>query len=154
MTPRQVRLVQSSWQQVVPIQETAAGLFYSRLFEMDSTVAPLFKGDMVEQGRRLMTMIGFAVASLSRLDQLAPLLRNLGRRHVEYGVTVAHYDTVGGAFLWTLEKGLGTAFSTEVKEPWVAAYHLTASAMREGAAQAQPGRAAMGLSLFTADAQV
>jgi hemoglobin-like flavoprotein len=74
---------------------------------------------------------------------------------VEYGVTVAHYDTVGGAFLWTLEKGLGTAFSTEVKEAWVAAYHLMASAMKEGAAQAQrTSRPPMELSLLTADVQV
>jgi hemoglobin-like flavoprotein len=137
MTPQQVRLVQSSWQQVVPIQETAAGLFYSRLFEVDPAVTPLCKGNMVEQGRRLMTMIGSAVAGLGRLDQLAPLLRNLGRRHADYGVTDAHYETVGGALLWTLERGLGAAFSNEVKEAWLAAYQLMSSAMKEGAAQAQ-----------------
>jgi hypothetical protein len=57
MTPYQIRLVQSSWEQVVPIQDAAAGLFYSRLFEVDPTLAPLFKGNMVEQGRRLLSMI-------------------------------------------------------------------------------------------------
>ena len=86
MTPHQIDLVQSSWQRVAPIQDTAASLFYARLFELDADLVRLFKGSMVEQGRRLMTMIDIAVAGLPRVDQIAHVLRNLGARHAAYGV--------------------------------------------------------------------
>lgn len=155
MTPRQIRLVQSSWQRVTATQETVAGLFYSKLFELDPSVAPLFKGNMVEQGRRLMTVIGFAIPGLSHVERLVPLLRNLGRRHVEYGVVDRHYDAVGVAFLWTIGNALGTAFSTEVREAWLAAYTLMANTMKEGAAQTKTnGGAGTSLSRYSADAQV
>jgi hemoglobin-like flavoprotein len=73
---------------------------------------------------------------------------------VDYGVTDAHYETVGGALLWTLEKGLGAAFSVEVRGAWLAAYHVLASAMKEGAAQAeQNSEAAMRLPACAAGAQ-
>ena len=46
-----------------------------------------------------------------------------------------HYDTVGAALLWTLEKGLGTAFTPEVKEAWVTVYALLATTMKNAAAK-------------------
>ena len=64
MTPEQIEMVKSSWRQVEPISEQAAEMFYNRLFEMDSTLKPLFKGDMKSQGRKLMTMITTAVNNL------------------------------------------------------------------------------------------
>jgi hemoglobin-like flavoprotein len=155
MTPQQIRMVQSSWQQVTPVQEMVAALFYSKLFALDPSIAPLFKGNMVEQGRRLMTVIGFAVPGLSHVERLAPLLRNLGRRHVQYGVVDGHYYTVGVAFLWTIGNALGSAFTTEVRDAWLAAYRLVANTMKEGAAEAQRnGGGGMSLSSYSADAQV
>jgi hypothetical protein len=35
MTPEQLVLVKESWAKVVPISETAAELFYGKLFELD-----------------------------------------------------------------------------------------------------------------------
>ena len=99
MTPEKIALVRDSWQHVLPIRDSAAKLFYGQLFELDPSLRSLFKGDMVEQGRKLMTMINMVVM---RLDNLAPLLgavEDLGRRHVGYGMTDAHYDTVGRALL-------------------------------------------------------
>ena len=137
MTPHQIDLVQSSWQRVAPIQDTAASLFYARLFELDADLVRLFKGSMVEQGRRLMTMIDIAVAGLPRVDQIAHVLRNLGARHAAYGVRDEHYDTVEAALLWTLEQGLAAAFTGEVAAAWTAAYCALASLMKEGAARVQ-----------------
>ena len=135
MTPEQVFLVQRSWRQVLPIADTAAEIFYTKLFTMDPSIKPLFKGDMKAQGRKLMTMIGSAVNGLSTLDSLVPAVQDLGRRHVKYGVKDQHYDTVAGALLWTLEQGLGDAFTKDVKAAWTAVYGVLAGTMKDAAAK-------------------
>jgi hemoglobin-like flavoprotein len=133
MTPENIALVKSSWQQVLPIQKAAAELFYGRLFELDTSLRPLFKGDMAEQGRKLMTMINTVVMSLDRLEPLLGAVEDLGRRHVGYGVTEAHYDTVGSALLWTLGQGLGAQFTPPVEAAWTEAYTTLASVMKQAA---------------------
>ena len=133
MTPQQIALIQKSWADVVSIQDTAAGLFYLRLFRLDPGVKPLFKGDMREQGRKLMKMLGQIVNSLTRLDELVPVAQDLARRHVGYGVQPHHYDTVGASLLWTLEQGLGSKFTDEVKAAWASAYGTLAQVMKDAA---------------------
>jgi hemoglobin-like flavoprotein len=133
MNPESIALVKTSWQQVLPIQDTAASLFYGRLFELDPALRALFRGDMVEQGRKLMTMITMVVTSLDNLTPLLGAVEDLGRRHVAYGVTEAHYDTVGSALLWTLGKGLGEQFTPAVEAAWIEAYTTLASAMKQAA---------------------
>jgi hemoglobin-like flavoprotein len=96
----------------------------------------LFKGDLVEQGRKLMQMIGVAVNGLDRLDQILPAVQQLGVRHAAYGVRDQHYDTVATALLWTLEQGLGSDFTPEVKDAWTAAYTVLAGTMKHAAATA------------------
>lgn len=134
MTPKQIELVQSTWKKVLPIADTAAEMFYARLFALDPAVKTLFKGDMKAQGRKLMSLISTAVNGLTRLDSIVPAVQDLGRRHVTYGVKDAHYDTVGAALIWTLEQGLGDAFTTEVKTAWATAYGVLAKTMKDAAA--------------------
>ena len=136
MTPEQTMLVKTSWNKVVPIKEQAATLFYAKLFELDPTLKPMFKGDMAEQGRKLTAMINTAVNGLDRLEVIVPAVQDLGKRHVAYGVTDKHYDTVGAALVWTLEQGLGAEFTAEVKEAWVKVYGLLATTMKQAAALA------------------
>lgn len=136
MTPESKRLVQESWEKVTPIADVAAGLFYARLFEVDPQLRRLFRStEMEEQGKKLMQMITVVVKGLDRLDQLVPAVEALGRRHAGYGVEDAHYATVGAALLWTLEKGLGDAFTPEVGIAWTEAYKLLATIMKRAAAQ-------------------
>jgi hemoglobin-like flavoprotein len=132
ISPRQISLVQQTWQQVLPIRDKAAALFYGRLFELDPSAKSLFKGDLVQQGRRLMDMIDVAVRGLTKLDSLVPALRQMGERHVAYGVKPGHYDTVGAALLWTLGKGLGDGFTVEVKGAWAAVYGVLTATMQQG----------------------
>ena len=115
MTGEQITLVRESFEKVQPIADAAAALFYARLFDLDPSLEHLFKGDIVEQGRKLMQMLSVAVAGLDRLDRLAPALHALGARHVEYGVRDEHYQTVGRALVWTLKKGLGDDFTQPVQ---------------------------------------
>lgn len=133
MTPQQIDLVQASWKQVVPVAETAAQMFYGRLFFLDPSLRALFLGDMREQGQKVMAMISYTVNGLTRLQVLLPAIRALGRRHATYGVRPEHYYTVGAALLWTLEQRLGAAFTPEVREAWVAAYSVLANTMRDAA---------------------
>jgi hemoglobin-like flavoprotein len=117
----------------VPIAPQPAALFYERLFKLDPSLKLLFKGDMAEQGRKLMPMIGAAVANLDRLEVIVPAVQDLGRRHASYGVQPAHYDTVAAA-LPGLRQGLGDAFTTPVEAAWTEAYTTLATLMKDAAA--------------------
>jgi hemoglobin-like flavoprotein len=130
MTPEQATLVRDSFAKVSPIAVQAAAMFYDRLFVLDPSLRALFKGDMNEQGRKLMAMIGTAVGNLDRLDAIVPAVRDLGRRHVGYGVKQADYDTVAEALLWTLEQGLGDDFTPDTKAAWVSVYTVLAGEMQ------------------------
>lgn len=136
MTPEQVDMVKNSWSQVIPIADKAAELFYGKLFELDPALESLFKGDMIEQGRKLIQMIGTAVNSLDNLEAILPAVEQLGIRHAGYGVKDQDYDTVGTALLWTLEAGLGDAFTADVREAWALTYTALAELMKTAAAKA------------------
>ena len=136
MTPKQIALVQGSWAKVQPISDAAATLFYHKLFSLDPSLKPLFRGDMKEQGAKLMAMITFAVQGLSRLDRIVPGLEALGRRHAGYGVKERHYAIVASALLWTLTEGLGDDFTPETSDAWAAAYELLSGTMQEAARMA------------------
>ena len=133
-TERQIALVQGTFAEIAPIADDAASLFYHRLFELDPGLRPMFGADMTDQRRKLMQMLTAAVKGLQRLDQLVPVVKDLGRRHAGYGVTDAHYATVGAALLWTLERSLGRAFTPEARDAWATVYNLLASTMKDAAA--------------------
>jgi hemoglobin-like flavoprotein len=135
VTPEQKTLVQESFALVVPIADTAAELFYGRLFELDPSLRGLFHGNMREQGRKLMHMLSVAVHGLDRLESIVPAVRALGRRHAAYGVTDEHFETVGAALLWTLQQGLGSAFTPEVAEAWASVYEVLVTTMQDGMAE-------------------
>ena len=137
MTPEQIKLVQDSYEKIVPIADDAATLLYNKLFEIAPEVKPLFKSDIKEQGKKLMTMIGTAVRSLSNLEKIVPAVQKLGRSHVDYGVKEEHYGIVAEALLWTLEQGLGEAWNEELKDAWTQAYTILATTMQEAAKEVQ-----------------
>ena len=132
-TDDQIAIVRSTFAAVDKIADTAAELFYNKLFELDPSVRGMFKGDMVAQGRKLMIMIKTAVAGLDRLETIVPAVEKLGKRHVGYGVIDSHYDTVGAALLWTLGQGLGDAFTAEAEEAWTSVYGTLAATMKHAA---------------------
>jgi len=144
MSPEQRQLVRDTWQQVGPIADTASALFYDRLFEIDPDIRTLFRhADMAGQRRKLVAAIGTVVDEIDRIDALIPMIAALGRRHAGYGVTDAHYDTVGAALLWTLEKGLGEAWTPAAADAWTAAYMTIAGVMRSAAdSEPKPSTAA------------
>ncbi|GIV96125.1 MAG: hemoglobin [Herpetosiphonaceae bacterium] len=136
MNKRQIELVQESFKQVAPIAETAAALFYQRLFELDPSVRPYFKTDMKTQGAKPMSTLALVVQGLNRPEEIIPAVQHLGRRHAGYGVKHHHYQVVAEALLWALAQGLGDAFTPAVKEAWTAAYRFLAEIMQEAMATA------------------
>ncbi|WP_299899206.1 globin family protein [uncultured Aquimarina sp.] len=132
-----IELVQTSFSKVAPIAETAAEIFYNKLFELDPELKKIFPANDTEamkgQGNKLMTMLSSAVAGLTNLDRLIPILQDLGKRHVDYKVESSHYDTVGAALLSTLSVGLGDDFTPEVEAAWAETYGVMASVMKTAA---------------------
>jgi len=135
MTPEDIKLVKDSWAKVVPISETAAELFYGKLFELDPSVRSMFKGDMKEQGRKLMAILNTAVNALDKLETIVPAVQEMGKRHVAYGVKDEHYDIVGEALIWTLGAGLKDDFTEDTKTAWVGVYTIVADTMKAAAAE-------------------
>jgi nitric oxide dioxygenase len=129
VNPLQINLVQESFAKVAPISEQAAILFYDRLFEVAPAVKVMFPADMKEQRKKLMTTLAVVVNGLSNLESVLPAASALAKRHVNYGAKPEHYPVVGGALLWTLEKGLGEAWTPDVADAWTAAYGTLSSYM-------------------------
>ena len=122
MNPTQIKLVQDSFAKVAPISEQAAVMFYDRLFEVAPSVKAMFPIDMTEQRKKLMATLAVVVNGLSNLEAVLPAASALAKRHVSYGAKPEHYPVVGGALLWTLEKGLGVVWTPDVADAWTAAY--------------------------------
>ena len=133
MTRDQIRLVQASFRNVLPIREQAAALFYDRLFEIDPGTRRLFADtDLRSQGGKLMAAIGMVVHALDAPELMVEKLKELARRHVNYGGENRHYATVGAALLWTLQVG-GRSFTPELRDAWASAYNMLSERMMEAA---------------------
>ncbi len=122
MAPDQVKLVQESFAKVEPIAAQAGDMIYARLFEIAPEVRPMFPADITAQRDKLLQMLSTAVNNLHQVEMIIPAVEDLGKRHVGYDVQDPHYDKVGEALIWTLDKGLGDAFTPPVKEAWVETY--------------------------------
>jgi hemoglobin-like flavoprotein len=129
MTKDQIKLIQESFAKVAPMSEQAAALFYGRLFEIAPQVKPLFRGDMQEQGRKLMATLATVANGLSDLPSILPAASALAKRHVAYGVEAKDYAAVGEALLWTFERGLGAQWTPDVKAAWATAYAVLSEYM-------------------------
>jgi nitric oxide dioxygenase len=142
LTADDIGLVRASFARIMPIKDTAADLFYGRLFEIAPQLRGMFPVDLREQKQKLMAMIAAAVGGLDDLNALIPKVKALGARHADYGVTVKHYAIVGDALMWTLDRGLGEGFTPEVRSAWAKVYGVLAGTMQIGAGEAANMRAA------------
>jgi hemoglobin-like flavoprotein len=130
----QQELVRTTFAKLAVMPEVAGALFYERLFAANPTFRPLFKNDMRIQGVKLMTMLALVVYNLPEPGQILPAIRDLAIRHVEYGVTLADYDTLRDALLGTLEQLLGKEFTPAAREAWTVCYDELADEMKTAAA--------------------
>ena len=133
MNTAQRELVQTTFAGLAVMPEVAGALFYERLFAKNPNFRPLFKNNMRTQSLKLMSMLAMVVYNLSELDQVSTALRDLGVRHVEYGVKLADYDAMREALLWALEQALGEDLTPAVREAWTVCYNELAGEMTAAA---------------------
>lgn len=132
MKPEDTQIIRSTWRQVAPIADDAAGLFYQRLFKIAPEIRPLFAHtDMPAQRAHLIGAITYVVDSLDHLDALLPMLEALGQRHIAYGAVPYHYQRVGEALLWTLSEGLSEAWTRDAERARKTMYQTVADAMQK-----------------------
>ncbi|ATY32559.1 globin family protein [Sphingomonas psychrotolerans] len=129
MNPETIVLVQKSFKVVASIADEVGPMFYARLFDVRPELRPLFADNIEPQARKLVQMLAMVVNGLHRLDALMPAIEDLARRHIDYGVVAEHYPAVGDALIWTLEQGLGDAFTPPVRRAWVTTYAALSRAM-------------------------
>jgi hemoglobin-like flavoprotein len=135
VSPDQVHLIRKSFAELSYHNHVAALVFYRRLFQLDPELRPLFTGDIEEQSRKLMDMLGALIAMLERPVGLEIELRAMGARHAGYGVKDPHYATVGAALIDMLAETLGEKFTPEMRDAWLALYGAVESTMKAGAAE-------------------
>ena len=133
MTPEQVTIIRLTFAQAMNNKDAVGKMFYDRLFEIAPETRAMFSGDMAAQSRKLMDTLALAVGMLRDMPTLKATLQGLAKRHVGYGVRDEHYDIVGQALLWTLERGLGDAFTPEARIAWSELYAAVAQIMRNAA---------------------
>lgn len=133
MNASEIALVRQTFERTVPLGDKVAKIFYEELFKIDPGLRGLFKGDMHDQGSKLLAALAMVVRNLDKTDVIVPAAENLAVRHLDYGVTSEHYPLVGDALMRTLEKGLGPEFTPEVRRAWASAYQLLADVMRAAA---------------------
>ena len=130
MNQQQIELVQHTFAKIEPIAQDVGEMFYNRLFEMDPSLQPLFKGDMRQQAKMMMTAIGMAVKSLNAPDSVIPDIQQIGHRHISYGAMPTDFDKFGAALLWSLEQTLGPDFTPPVKEAWIETFQFIVKGMK------------------------
>jgi hemoglobin-like flavoprotein len=138
MNSKQIQLVQETFNMVGSSADEVAALVYQRLFELEPGLRPLFKSDLHQQGKKLMSTLALVVNGLTRPERILAAVQHLGQRHAGYGVREEDYETVGQALIWTLAQTFGTAFTPEIAEAWVEAYTMLANIMQEAAAVSMP----------------
>ncbi len=133
MNAAQQDLVRATFARLAVMPEVAGALFYQRLFDLNPELRPLFKHDMRIQGVKLMTMLAMVVYNLHEPGQVLPAIRDLGVRHVAYGVKLADYDALEEALIWALDQALGDDFTPAVRDAWTICYRELADEMKAAA---------------------
>jgi hemoglobin-like flavoprotein len=129
MNDTKIALIRESFALVLPARDDVGLLFYEHLFALDPSLRSLFPKDLLQQSAKLMQMLESAVNSLDKLDDLVPVVQQLAKRHVKYGVKPQHYQTVGEALLNTLVDGLGDALSDQSYVAWKELYSMLSETM-------------------------
>ena len=117
--PDPVFLVQNSFERLSSYGDEAAKVFYDTIFEFEPATRQMFADtDMEAQGQKFVAFMSMIVNGLDRLEQMGPQLREMGERHVHYGVERSHYGIVGQALLTTLERVTGVELTFEARQAW------------------------------------
>eukprot|EP00927_Polykrikos_kofoidii_P012495 TRINITY_DN15387_c0_g1_i2.p2 TRINITY_DN15387_c0_g1~~TRINITY_DN15387_c0_g1_i2.p2 ORF type:complete len:175 (-),score=39.41 TRINITY_DN15387_c0_g1_i2:302-826(-) len=137
---RDIQLVQQTFARVAMLGADNVGkILFMKIFKKAPQVFQLFSfkggaqadglndpiklwragGPATKHATGVVTTVATAIGMLTELDMLVPILKELGARHVGYGVVPAHYDVVGEALIESLAVALGTNFTPAVKNAYL-----------------------------------
>jgi hemoglobin-like flavoprotein len=122
MTPGQVDLIRKSFDEMWPIRRSLADQFYNRFFEAAPDARRLFPNDLEKQYLKLMDTIAALVGALDNNPLFQSIIGHTARQHARFGVTSSQLAAFGDALIWSLEQQLGSAFTPELKQAWIALY--------------------------------
>lgn len=105
---------------------------YERLFAAHPQLRAMFPADMASQRMKLAHALKLAVDALGRPERIGPLLEELGRRHVAYGVSADQLDALGKVLIETMREHDAAHWDERLEAAWTNAYDRIASAMRRG----------------------
>ncbi|TAJ73901.1 MAG: hemin receptor [Phenylobacterium sp.] len=117
--------------------EALTARFYDRLFALRPDVRPLFASSLADQQHKLASTLAVVVGGLDDFEALRGAVSALGRGHVAYGVSEAHYAAVGAALIWSLEAETGSLLPEE-REAWIEVYGFLSTVMMRAARSAAP----------------
>lgn len=137
MTADELSLIRATFARLKGSETRFGRLFYDRLFAIAPEVRPLFKGDLDTQVNKLMDSLTIIIGTADIGPTLPSILQNLAVRHIAYGVRNKHYDKVGEALFWTLQRELGDDFMPKVRDAWASLYVSVATVMKRAAALAE-----------------
>lgn len=134
MTPFAISLVEETFAKIEPQSEAFARHFYDDLFASAPEVRPYFEGvDTEQQGKKLMAALSALVKGLNDLETTIPMVEELAKRHVAYGVQPHDYDKVGASLMRTLARALEEDFHQEAEMAWDETYSTMATVMKMAA---------------------
>jgi len=131
--PEPLLLVQSTLERILGDPKAFGDRFYGRIFALAPGVRSLFKSDMQAQARMFADMLRMMLHGLARFEDIAPGLREEGRRHAAFGVRPEHYPVITEAFTRTLEDLLGEDFTADVASAWASVMERITRTMLAGA---------------------
>mmetsp|Transcript_38099 Transcript_38099/g.85653 ORF Transcript_38099/g.85653 Transcript_38099/m.85653 type:complete len:440 (+) Transcript_38099:183-1502(+) len=113
--------------------------FYHRLFELHPEVKPMFSNfseegyDIYEQAEKLFNTLCVAVEFLNDVENLIPILQDLGKKHaMKWNVQRFHYEAVGGCLIWTLRTSLGDdVWTDDTEDAWVWVFNAISKTMSD-----------------------
>ena len=125
----QIQLIQQSFAKSDTKGEEVIAYLLQSLFRRDPGLRYLFPAELQDLKRRFGFMLGHLVRRLDRWDEIVPRLRNLGVRHVSYGVEERHYQTFGLALLEALERVLDISQDSQAGLAWKELYAQVSAEM-------------------------
>ena len=130
LTKKEISLIKKTWTTIRKINPAIIGdVFYTKLFYDNPELRKMFPKNMEEQYKKLVDMLNIIIARLEKLDELKGEITNMAKRHVDYGVKPEHYNMVGTALLWTLQKTLGKEWTDDIRAAWINCYAVLSGTM-------------------------
>lgn len=130
LTKKETLLIKKSWSLLSKVDPMVVGdVFYSKLFYDNPELRKMFPRNMEVQYRKFVDMLNTIVARLEKMDKLNEDIIAMAKRHETYGVQPHHYNLVGIALLWTLQKGLAAEWNDDVRSAWVNCYAIISGTM-------------------------